>query len=156
MPSLPWKKNLEAENLEELDRRAELVFFKYLDSYNFRENVKESERSILTQGGSFPWLDQPVLDELYSCGIDSELIGVPQGGALSPLISNLVLHACDSAVERDNHGVMYVRYCDDMIIAGTDYKRVYNAFERYKRVVSKLKLPIHEPQRISEYGKEFF
>ncbi|HBT63199.1 MAG TPA: group II intron reverse transcriptase/maturase, partial [Ruminococcaceae bacterium] len=41
-------------------------------------------------------------------------IGVPQGGPLSPLLSNVMLNELDKELERRGH--RYVRYADDCMI----------------------------------------
>ncbi len=41
-------------------------------------------------------------------------IGVPQGGPLSPLLSNIMLHELDKELERSVH--RFVRYTDDLLI----------------------------------------
>ena len=41
-------------------------------------------------------------------------IGVPQGGPLSPLLSNIMLHELDKELEARGH--RFVRYADDMIV----------------------------------------
>ena len=41
-------------------------------------------------------------------------IGVPQGGPLSPLLSNIMLNELDKELE--NRGHRFVRYADDMVI----------------------------------------
>lgn len=40
--------------------------------------------------------------------------GVPQGGPLSPLLANIVLHDLDMELERRGH--MFVRYADDFLV----------------------------------------
>jgi RNA-directed DNA polymerase len=42
------------------------------------------------------------------------LVGVPQGGPLSPLLSNIMLNELDKEIE--NRGHRFVRYADDMVI----------------------------------------
>jgi group II intron reverse transcriptase/maturase len=41
-------------------------------------------------------------------------MGVPQGGPLSPLLSNIMLNELDKELERRGH--LYVRYADDLVI----------------------------------------
>jgi retron-type reverse transcriptase len=40
--------------------------------------------------------------------------GTPQGGPLSPLLSNIMLHELDKELERRGHP--FVRYADDALI----------------------------------------
>ncbi|MFN2624191.1 MAG: group II intron reverse transcriptase/maturase [Chthoniobacterales bacterium] len=69
--------------------------------------------------------------------------GTPQGGPLSPLLSNLVLDELDRELERRGH--RFVRYADDSNIyvrseqAG---QRVMNSITRF--IVEKLKLKVNE------------
>ena len=69
--------------------------------------------------------------------------GTPQGGPLSPLLSNLVLDELDRELERRNH--CFVRYADDCNI----YVGSRRAGERVKRsitcfIVRRLKLKVNE------------
>ena len=69
--------------------------------------------------------------------------GTPQGGPLSPLLSNIVLDELDQEVERRGH--RFVRYADDCNI----YVRSQRAGERVMKSVSefitrKLKLKVNE------------
>src|ERR1700677_4939578 len=69
--------------------------------------------------------------------------GMPQGGPLSPLLSNLVLDELDRELERRKH--CFVRYADDCNI----YVRSRRAGERVKRsitrfIMQKLKLKVNE------------
>ncbi|WP_270244269.1 reverse transcriptase domain-containing protein, partial [Phocaeicola coprocola] len=41
-------------------------------------------------------------------------VGVPQGGPLSPLLSNIMLNELDKELERRGH--LFVRYADDLVI----------------------------------------
>lgn len=47
-------------------------------------------------------------------GLQKRRIGVPQGGPLSPLLSNIVLNELDKEMER--RGLKFVRYADDFCI----------------------------------------
>jgi RNA-directed DNA polymerase len=69
--------------------------------------------------------------------------GTPQGGPLSPLLSNLVLDELDRELERRKH--CFVRYADDCNI----YVRSQRAGERVKRSITgfitrRLKLRVNE------------
>ena len=69
--------------------------------------------------------------------------GTPQGGPLSPLLSNIVLDELDRELERRGH--RFVRYADDCNI----YVRSQRAGERVMKSVSqfitkKLKLKVNE------------
>jgi RNA-directed DNA polymerase len=69
--------------------------------------------------------------------------GTPQGGPLSPLLSNIVLDELDKELEK--RGLRFVRYADDCMIYVHTRKageRVMQSVSRY--VVRKLKLAVNE------------
>jgi group II intron reverse transcriptase/maturase len=45
---------------------------------------------------------------------EQSVVGVPQGGPLSPLLSNVMLNELDKEIE--NRGHRFVRYADDMVV----------------------------------------
>ena len=84
-------------------------------------------------------------------------IGIPQGGALSPLLINLVLHRADEAVISGDDGeLFYARYCDDMVIVHPNFRKCKAAFDRYLVMMESLRLPVHPVMRGMRYGKDFF
>src|SRR3974377_397877 len=69
--------------------------------------------------------------------------GTPQGGPLSPLLSNLVLDELDRELERRGH--RYVRYADDCNIYVRSERaghRVMKSITRF--IMQKLKLKVNE------------
>src|SRR3989449_3770983 len=69
--------------------------------------------------------------------------GTPQGGPLSPLLSNLVLDELDRELERRGH--RYVRYADDSNIYDRSERAGQRVMERVKRFITeKLKLKVNE------------
>ena len=76
--------------------------------------------------------------------------GVPQGGPLSPLLSNVVLDELDKELER--RGLRFVRYADDCVI----YVRSHRAACRVKASISRfitrrLKLKVNEAKSAISY-----
>ncbi len=68
--------------------------------------------------------------------------GTPQGGPLSPLLSNIVLDELDKELERRGH--RFVRYADDIVILVRSRKaaeRVLASISRY--ITRKLKLKVN-------------
>ena len=69
--------------------------------------------------------------------------GTPQGGPLSPLLSNLVLDELDRELERRGH--RFVRYADDCNIYVRSEQAGQRVMESVKRFISKrLKLKVNE------------
>lgn len=69
--------------------------------------------------------------------------GTPQGGPLSPLLSNIVLDELDKELERRGH--RFVRYADDIVILVKSQRagdRVLASITRY--ITRKLKLKVNE------------
>lgn len=59
------------------------------------------------------WLQAGVMDEGE---FQRSMAGTPQGGVISPLLSNIYLHALDQAFADGAHGAL-VRYADDFVVA---------------------------------------
>ena len=67
--------------------------------------------------------------------------GVPQGGPLSPLLSNILLDDLDKELERRGH--RFATYADDLIILVKSERagdRVMDSISRYLEKVSKCRL----------------
>ncbi len=62
------------------------------------------------------WLEMPVLRKSGEL-IEKQGKGTPQGGVISPLLSNLFLHyALDKWLEKTDGTVKFTRYADDVIV----------------------------------------
>lgn len=139
--------------------RALAIFEAYLTSYSFLRNVREvaePELQLRIKGATYGWRDEP-LKRLY--GEDPVAVinvGVPQGGALSTLIANAVLHQADKAVITSigDRPVTYLRYCDDMLVLSPDREACADAMRRYEAAVDSLCLPVHEPAALVPYREE--
>src|SRR6202522_3073130 len=69
--------------------------------------------------------------------------GTPQGGPLSPLLSNLVLDELDRELERRGH--RFVRYADDCNIYVSSERAGQRVMESVTRFISKqLKLQVNQ------------
>ena len=77
-------------------------------------------------------------------GLESPSVeGTPQGGPLSPLLSNLVLDELDRELERRGH--RFVRYADDSNIYVRTERAGQRVMESVKRFITdKLKLKVNE------------
>lgn len=140
-----------------LSARADHIFQSYLRSYSFPGVAIPRMNEWFAQhdrNGSWEW----AADELREYWEEpfSERIGVPQGGALSCLIANLVLHAADEKVHQrvgDDPRFFYARYCDDMIMLHPDRGVLEGAFQAYVDALAELMLPIHKPTESREYSR---
>jgi hypothetical protein len=134
---------------ERCDKRAKRIFISYLNCYNFYNCVRklngneEYFRDKRVPAGEFEWVEED-LRKIYS---DKDIveIGIPQGGALSGLIANIVLDYADRKILKLNdENLLYVRYCDDMIIMHTDKRKCGIALSKYMEALKKLGLFPHE------------
>lgn len=140
------------------------VFEAYLKCYSFPKNVfcKNGdktfweEKKIDKKHQCFKWVDTKLLSKSKS-GLMRLHIGVPQGGALSGLIANMVLNSVDWQVKRKmTDRDLYLRYCDDMIIISTSKKRCKELFSIYYNGTKRLRLVPHEPEKKMEFGQKAF
>ncbi|MGC3989592.1 MAG: reverse transcriptase domain-containing protein [Chthoniobacteraceae bacterium] len=86
-------------------------------------------------------------------------MGVPQGGALSCVIANVVLHSADDSVLHHQQAaptLTYLRYCDDMIVVAPTRSACSQAFSDYRRALLRLKLPYHRAKAVIQYSVDFW
>ncbi len=152
-----------------INATAYVLFKQYLNSYSFSSDVfpkndTEYFDRFHLSGAKFKWVLNELKDSFYSSlvkesgnNLERLRIGVPQGGALSCFISNLLLHTVDKMVINQNDkDLLYLRFCDDMVILHTDKEKCESALIRYKEAIIGAKLLIHEPKEIHEYSKSFW
>jgi len=103
------------------------------------------------------WLRAGVMEE----GRLAETVsGTPQGGVISPLLSNIYLHFLDAVWERQCAGVgVLVRYADDFVVLSRSHEAVEEAERRIGIIFERLKLVLH-PEKTRKVdltnGKEGF
>jgi hypothetical protein len=134
----------------DLDPRAIQWYDAFLSSYSFRRDVLGTATEQLNRKdkkGYFAWPAEE-LAKLHG-GNDLDAIGIPQGGALSSFVVNVVLHEVDQAVEStiipNDNEMLYGRFCDDMLILATDKDSCHRAMEAYQIAIRHKKLLVHEP-----------
>ena len=145
-----------------IEPRALQIFEAYLACYSFQttvlcgpalENLKMNDPD-----GEFKWHEE-ALQRLYGT-VSLPAIGVPQGGALSAVIANAILHAADKALkvleQKLGRRFTYMRYCDDMILLAPNPADCAAAFREYRRVLRRLRLPEHPPQVVRAYNAKFW
>jgi len=85
------------------------------------------------------WLEAGVMDD----GVFSETVsGTPQGGVISPLLSNIYLHAFDQAFSRRGIGEL-VRYADDFVVLCRSEREAKAALGVAGEILADLGLRLH-------------
>lgn len=81
-------------------------------------------------------------------------LGIPQGGALSGIIVNVVMRMVDKPVagtpDRDR---LFIRYCDDILLMHTDRQACEEYLETYYHQLLTCKLIPHPRKNVSEFKK---
>jgi RNA-directed DNA polymerase len=85
------------------------------------------------------WLQAGVMDD----GRYTETVtGTPQGGVISPLLSNIYLHAFDRAISQAGIGIL-IRYADDWALLCRSEREANAALELAKDVLASVGLELH-------------
>ena len=147
-----------AENgSEPIDPMAMRVMDAYLNTFFFAEGGAVNPAIVAAyqeKNGTVP--DAPKNGN----GDNNKLrVGIPQGGALSPVLANVVLHAADMAVvqegERDPE-LFYARFCDDTLLVHSSRLKCREALRRYKGALKQLDLPVHPVNKGIRYGADYY
>ena len=153
------------EKPEEYDERAERIFYKYLESYSFvknvlpynKDNIEYWQEQHKIPGGYFGWIEEDLIKLKIFKNIKNAKIGVPQGGAISGLIANLVLDYADTQVlNLKISNLCYVRFCDDMVIIHPSKKECKSASRVYSESLKKLHLVPHDFEKNLENSPNSF
>ena len=135
----------------------------YLDSYNFytsaliesqiapRQCFNKVRRRLKDQNNVNNYRIEWV-DEIMALPEEEKASrGVPQGGALSLVIANVVLNDVDQVIvanKDDNR--LFVRYCDDMILMHTSLEECERLMKAYTTSLTNHGLFYHEFEQVSE------
>ncbi|EHM7981853.1 reverse transcriptase domain-containing protein [Elizabethkingia anophelis] len=158
-------KKLISQSSLKIDPNAERIFYKYLDSYSFVHNVniynseKHSEYWKINNihNGFFGWIDNELKELKYYKNINRHRIGIPQGGAISGLIANIVLHFADiDLLKTKDSKLHYVRFCDDMVIIHPYKMQCQKYYKTYTERLNKLKLVPHQPATFNFQSRDIF
>jgi group II intron reverse transcriptase/maturase len=103
------------------------------------------------------WLEVGVMED----GVVSPTrAGTPQGGVISPLLSNIYLHVLDRLWTRHSAPLgTLVRYADDFVVMCRTRKQCEQAEARIRQILERLGLELHpdKTRRVELYdGKEGF
>jgi len=84
--------------------------------------------------------------------------GVPQGGVISPVLSNIYLHTLDRWWSERHAGVgQLYRYCDDLVIVCRGRRAAERARELVAGFLRRVKLTLHPRKtRVVDMGREGF
>lgn len=145
------RKQIRAYPTSDIDN-ARRILYDYLDVYTFNNSVlplnddQRNFKKFHIPNGNYGWVKSELISNGYYKRIAGAKIGIPQGGALSGLIANVVLHGVDKSVIRKNDKkLLYVRFCDDMLIIHPDEEECAAAFDRYLLGIRSKKLVVHKP-----------
>ncbi len=103
------------------------------------------------------WLEAGVMED----GVVSRTVaGTPQGGVISPLLSNIYLHVLDTLWTRHSAPLgTLVRYADDFVVMCRTSKQCEQAEARIRVILERLGLELHpeKTRRVELYdGKQGF
>jgi group II intron reverse transcriptase/maturase len=103
------------------------------------------------------WLGAGVMED--GCEV-ALLSGTPQGGVISPLLSNIYLHVLDTVWTKQCSQVgALVRYADDFVVLCGTAKACEEAENRVRKILTRLGLELHpdKTRRVDlSWGKEGF
>jgi RNA-directed DNA polymerase len=103
------------------------------------------------------WLEAGVMEEGV---VHKTMAGTPQGGVISPVLSNIYLHALDVLWMRHSAPLgTLVRYCDDFVVMCRTRRDCERAEARIKEILERLGLELHpkKTRRVNLYdGQEGF
>lgn len=87
------------------------------------------------------WLEAGVMEDGV---VTATRAGTPQGGVISPLLSNIYLHVLDELWTRQSAPLgMLVRYADDFVVMCTTAKACEQAEARIRVILGRLGLELH-------------
>ena len=132
----------------------------YLNSYSFYRNVESINEEIRVRNQQFEVPKAHLFIE-RGCYTAEEFeaakskIGIPQGGALSALMSNVILHTIDSKsiLDRPDRNRFFCRYGDDILLMHTSKAECEALINKYCEALTQHKLLYHD--FISVADKEF-
>ena len=140
--------------------QVERIVDAYLNSYSFYRNVESKNEGIKERKQQFevPKANLFIERGCYSAEefeAAKNKIGIPQGGALSTLMSNVILHTIDteSILDRPDRNRFFCRYGDDILLMHTSKAECERLINRYCETLTRRKLIYHD--FISVADKEF-
>ena len=82
--------------------------------------------------------------------------GTPQGGVISPLLSNIFLHEIDRQWQGKDNTAILVRYADDMVILTRTHRDAEQAWQQLQTQFTQLRLTVNqEKSRVTTLTEGF-
>lgn len=125
-------------------------YFDTIDHPLLMEFVKEriADKWVLSYLSRF--LKNDIMENLKTW---KPTMGSPQGGVLSPLLSNIYLHKLDKRMT--DEGFKMIRYADDFVVMCKTIEEATRGLQVIKEVIADLKLTLHpDKTKIVEVTKE--
>lgn len=150
-----------------------LVIRTYLESFNYPEHVMGKNNDPGFWKGEihrrkndknpnpvcrFKWVNEEAFvnsgcysEEEFKAAKEDGKLGIPQGGALSGIIVNVVMRMVDKPiVGLEDSQRLFIRYCDDVMLMHTDRQRCKDYLETYYRQLIDYKLIPHPAKNVSD------
>ena len=131
--------------------QVERIVDAYLNSYSFYRNVESKNEKLKIRKQQFEVPKTHLFIE-RGCYTAEDFesakhkIGIPQGGALSALMSNVILHTidCESILSRADRNRFFCRYGDDILLMHTSKTECESLINKYCEVLTQHKLLYHD------------
>ena len=93
------------------------------------------------------WLRAPVREDGQDKGGKKVKVGTPQGGVISPLLSNIYLNLLDRIVSNPkslfaHHHIRIIRYADDFVLMGHHLETIVT--DKLKEILGRMDLRLNE------------
>lgn len=143
-----------------MDLRAKKIFQLFLASFSFKKDVftlNQTPEWFNKRGlanGQFDWVEKELEEKFGLNYTSTNIIGVPQGNAISCFISNLILHKVDEKVLNHQSDAFYIRYCDDMVLMHVEKEKCSETLNVYMEELNKNFLLYHPTKKIIDYKKK--
>lgn len=164
------KEGAKDSDFDELRR----IISAYLESYNYPEHVmgknsdplfwkEETRRRKDDKYPSpicrFKWVKEDAFvssgcytKEEFDLARDGGKLGIPQGGALSGIIVNVVMRMVDKPIINPKDPErLFIRYCDDILLMQTDKKLCEDYLEAYYQQLIRCKLIPHPRKDVASF-----
>ena len=146
------------KNCKEKDWVIDLDISKFFDEIDHELLMKAVERMVEEKWVRMyisRWLKMKIVDK-HGKEHDRQGKGTPQGGVISPLLSNIFLHyALDRWIELNYPRISFVRYADDMVIHCETEQEAKEVLSAVKTRLEEVKLRTNEQKTRIVYCKDY-